>query len=143
MTLVFRTLIVDDANVALARQLSAALAGPAGDGMYNVPLSADGSAPATHWISTGWIDRSFALLMPCADWEQDADGNWVTPEWSSRYCSGQPATVVALAAEAGVEVSLAEVQALFSASDITEQEWPVACERLGLRMVQPAEQPID
>ena len=138
MSLIFRTIVVPDSQVALARQLSATLAGPAGDGMYNVPLSADGTGPATHWISTGWIDDSFANLMPLWAYEQ------VEENWTGREVSpGQPEVVVALAAEAGVEVSLAEVQALFSAADITEQEWPVACERLGLRMVQPTEQPID
>jgi len=131
MSLTFRTLIVPDAHVALARQLAATLAGTAGDGMWTAPLSATGSAPATHWISTGWIEESFAELMPLSDWRQDEQGAWYEYDGSN----GAPWAVVALAAEAGVVVALAEVEALFAASDITEQEWALACGRMGLAMV--------
>ena len=139
MALVFRTLIVDDANVALARQLAATLAGPAGGGMFTTPLSAGGTGPATHWISTGWIEDSFANLMPLQAWV--ASDEFPGQQEVIDVSDGQPEVVVALAAEAGVEVTLAEVQDLFYAADITEQEWPVACERLGLKMVQPDETP--
>lgn len=133
MSLVFRTLIVPTAHVALARQLAETLAGPAGQDMWTVPLSADGSEPATHWESTGWIGEDFALLLPLWAYEQADDGTWTGHEVSP----GQPAMIVALAAEAGLEVSLEDVEALLAAADVSEQEWPVARQRLGLVMVQP------
>lgn len=131
MSLVFRSLIVSDAHVALARTLAATLAGPAGSGMWTTPLSADGHEPATHWISTGWIEDSFANLMPLTVWIQLED------EWRLEYeVPGQPELVVQLSAEAGVTISLDDVAALFAESDITEQEWPITCERLGLNLTQ-------
>lgn len=135
MTLVFRTMIVPTAHVTLARQLAETLAGPAGQDMWSVPLSADGSEPATHWESTGWIGEDFAALLPLTDWQQDVAGTWYVAD----YQPGQPETIVALAADAGLTVSLAEVEALLAAADVTEQEWPVARGRMGLVMVQPAE----
>ena len=130
---IFRTLIVPDAQVTLARQLSEALAGSAGMGMWTTPLSPTGAEPATHWISTGWMSQDFASLLPLTEWYQDDDGEWL----DNTISEGQPEAIVALATEAGMTVTLAEVEALLAAADCTEQEWPVACGRLGLVMVQP------
>lgn len=47
----YRCLIVPDAHVQFARDLCAAVAGPAGAGMFTAPLSPTGAEPATHWIS--------------------------------------------------------------------------------------------
>jgi hypothetical protein len=135
MTLVFRTMIVTTEHVTLARQLAETLAGPAGQDMWSVPLSATGAEPATHWESTGWIGSDFAALLPLSEWYQDTDGEWL----DNTISEGQPAMIVALAAEAGLTVSLAEVEALLASADITEQEWPVARGRMGLVMVQPTE----
>lgn len=62
MSWTHRTLIVPAALVAAARELGAALS-PAGAGMYSTPLSPTGTEPATHWISSGLIDESFAAIL--------------------------------------------------------------------------------
>lgn len=49
---VFRTFICPDASVVDARVIC--------DGMFTTPLSADGSLPATHWISSGALDEALA-----------------------------------------------------------------------------------
>lgn len=127
-------MIVPTAHVTLARQLAETLAGSAGQGMWTTPLSPTGAEPPTHWISTGLIGSDFASLLPCDTWVQTDDG------WEDiLHINGQPETIVYLAVEAGLTVSLAEVEALLSAADVTEQEWPVARARLGLRMVQAEE----
>ena len=130
---VFRTLLVPDQYVALARQLTETLAGAAGSGMFSVPLSPTGDSPATHWESTGLVGAEFAGLLPLVEWRQSEDGVWGKIVWSN----GEPETIVYLAAEAGLTVALAEVEALLAAADVTEQEWPVARGRLGLVAVQP------
>ena len=94
MSLVFQTYIVPDESVVDARQIAVTLAGSEGEGMWTTPLSADGAAPATHWISTGWVDEQFAQQLASA------------PEMAT--------------------------------SDISAEEWPVACERMGLQPVQEA-----
>ena len=104
ITWTHRSIIVPEAQAKLARDLCAALAGPGGAGMFTTGLSADGSAPATHWISAGLIDSQFAALLPLND----------TP--------GQPETVLALAQQAGMTVTLEQVQALLSAVVVTELE---------------------
>ena len=59
-----RTLIVSADHAALARNLCAALAGPAGKGMFSTALSASGLYPATHYISAGLIAEPFAAILP-------------------------------------------------------------------------------
>lgn len=129
MTYAFRTLIVQDSQVQLARDLAETLAGQSGAGMFTAPLSSTGGPPVTHWISTGLIGQDFASLLPLVTWTQDAEGNWV----SEVISAGQPEIILALASEAGLEITLEDVNLLLSTSDCTEQEWPVAVSRLGLQ----------
>lgn len=126
----FRTIIVPAANVDLARQLCALE--PGGAGMLTTGLSADGAAPATHFISTGYCPPLIVQVCPVQTWEQ-VDGAWV----EVGHTSGNPQAAVdaAQAADPPVPCTLAEVQALFDASDITEQEPFVAMSRLGLQIV--------
>ena len=127
----FRTMIVPDANVALARQLCALEAG--GAGMLITGLSADGAAPATHYISSGECPPLIVQFCPVQTWEQQ-DGVWVM----TGSTPGDPQAVVdaAKAADPPVQCTLAEIEDLFAAADITEQDPWVALGRLGLKLVQ-------
>ena len=63
-TWVHTTIVVPDAYAEAARQLAASLAeGSAGENMFTTPLSADGSLPATHWISSGLIWQEFVDVL--------------------------------------------------------------------------------
>lgn len=124
-----RCMIVPDAHVALARVVAASVAGPAGAGMWGTGLSADGSAPATHWISTGLVDQSFAALMPLTT--HDEAGVATTQP-------GDTAAIVQLAAAAGLAVALADMEALLAASLITQYEPFDAMARDGLVLVLAA-----
>ena len=126
----YRAIIVPDAQVTYARELSAAVAGPAGAGMFTTPLSPTGQEPATHWISAGLISEDFAAMLPLTTYPEDAEPI-TTP--------GNPEAVATLANEAGYETTTDAVQALFDASDVTEQEAHEVMARLGLQMVQPTE----
>lgn len=54
-------IIVPDADVAAARDLASDTGW--GEGCYSVPLSADGTAPATHWgLSTAGTQRTVDVL---------------------------------------------------------------------------------
>jgi len=127
----YRNMIVPSDQVALARSICATLAPSGGFAMFGVGLSVTGTAPATHYVSTGHIDADFAELMPLVDW-YELDGEWHSHEVSP----GAPEIVVALCAEAGFETTVEAVKALFAASDVTEQEPFTAFGRLGLMMVQ-------
>ena len=62
---IFATLIVTAANVDQARTIAAQFTG--GDGMFASELSATGNAPATHYISSGWIPAEIVdALTMCA-----------------------------------------------------------------------------
>lgn len=63
MAWVRRTMIVADAVVDQCRAMAAQLALAGGSDMWTRPLSANGSLPATHWISAGCIDESFAAMI--------------------------------------------------------------------------------
>lgn len=115
----YRCLIVPDDQVVFARELAATVAGPSGAGMWTTPLSPTGAEPATNWISAGLISQDFAALLPLGD------------------DPGNAALVAELAAANGMETTAEQVQILFDASDITEEESHVAMARLGLMMVQP------
>lgn len=123
MSWTYRCLIVPDAQVAFARELSATVAGAPGTGMYTTPLSPTGDMPATHWISAGLIQADFAGLLPLTTHREDVTTTL-----------GNASVVVHLAAKAGMSVTAAQVQALFDASDTTEQPHQQALDRLGLML---------
>lgn len=107
-----RTIIVQDAYVALARSLCAGIAeGSAGEGMFSTGLSPTGLGSPTHWVSSGLIWESLAALLE-------------SPEAIFEACQGQ--------------VSLATIQAMLDSSVIRVDEDPHAVlAELGLKIVQP------
>lgn len=112
MTYVHRCLIVPAALAPQARSLCEQLAGPPGTGMFVTALSATGAAPATHYVSSGKIEDTFAGVL------------------------ADPAVMVAACLKAGIVVSLAACQALLSGSDVSAEMPFVAMSRLGLKLVQ-------
>jgi len=99
--------------------------------MFVVGLSATGNAPATHYISAGLITSDMAALLPCTSVTTDAEGKQTV---STR--PGMPEAVPALAAKAGITTTKAQIDALYAAVDISDQEPFAAMARLGLKMVQ-------
>lgn len=59
---VLRTIIVPAGMVNAARQLGTEIA-PGGHGMYTTGLSPTGLPPATHYVSSGWIEEGFAAIL--------------------------------------------------------------------------------
>lgn len=112
---VHRCMIVPLAKVERARFLAEALAGTAGAHMWLTPLSATGSLPATHYISTGPISEEMALLME------------------------SPAVLYGACQQAGLPDTLAEITALLAASDVSESEPFPRLEELGLRIINEGE----
>ena len=129
----FRTLITTAATTPLARDIAATLS-PAGANMWLTGLSATGNAPATHYVSTGLISPEFAALVPEQVWEQDENGDWA----QTGSTPGDPVACYQLCIAGGMTVTQAEVDAVYAAADVTEQEPFVAFGRLGLVMVQEA-----
>ena len=128
----FRTLITTAATTPLARDIAATLSPTAGQNMWLTGLSATGNAPATHYVSTGLISPEFAALVPEQVWEQDANGDWVM----TSSTPGDPVACYDLCIAGGLTVTQAQVDAVYAAADVTEQEPFVAFARLGLQMVQ-------
>lgn len=128
----FRTLIIAAQDADLARQIAAAF-GPGGEGMWTTPLSASGLDPATHYISSGYIPAEFVSLAPNTTWDQDENGQWVQTD----HYPGDAATVYAYAFQAGISCTLADVEGVFSRSDVSAQEPFVAMGRMGVKIVNP------
>ena len=62
---IFATIIVQVAQAQAARDAAAEI--PRGEGMFTAGLSASGNAPATHYISSGWIPAEIVeALTMCA-----------------------------------------------------------------------------
>jgi hypothetical protein len=133
---IFRTLIVPTSYVELARQIAASF-GPGGVGMWTTPLSANGEEPTEYWISTGYVPPEYSYLVPCQTWAQDENGNWVMTGSEP----GDPVAVYTAATAQGVICTQQDVDNLFAAADITEQEPFVAMGRLGVQIIDPPVNP--
>lgn len=112
---VLRTLIVPAIHAPLARELCKTLAGPSGDNMFVRELSPTGTAPATHYASSGLIEDQFAALM----------------------AAGAEA-VFGQAQLAGIATTLEAITALLQSSDISEEEPFSVLGRLGLKTIEVA-----
>jgi hypothetical protein len=128
----FRTLIVPDSEVDFAREVAASF-GPGGTGMWTTALSSSGSNPPAYYISTGYISEEFAFMLPLQVWGHDREGNWVMV---SSY-PGDPVALYNAVIANGVVCTQAEVDALFAASDVTEQDPFTAMGRLGVQIISP------
>ena len=116
MSYTHRVIIVPAAFRQLAQGLcEAAAEGDAGKGMFTTGLSPDGSAPATHYISSGYIFQEFADLLPLTAVNYDIEGS---PILSTR--PGNVAVVEAMAAQAGFDLAPGTIGALFDAIDVTD-----------------------
>lgn len=134
MSWVHRTMIVAAPAAPFARALAAAF--PSSAGMWTTGMSASGTEPATHFVSSGLLQEEFATLLPLTAWTRSEAGDWVRGE----HTPGQPAVIVAAAAQAGVTVSEDQVLALFAACDVTEQSFDDAAQRMGLRLVSESQE---
>ena len=130
MAWAYRNMVVSDAVVDTCRSLAMLLAGE-GQKLWTTPLSADGTEPATHWISTGLIESQFADLLPLN--EPMFDGKVWIDNWLS---AGNPALLAELS---GGAVTEEQANAIFDQCDVTLEEPQAALARLGLRMVQHEE----
>ena len=119
----YRCIIVPDAQVQYARDLSAAAAGPSGDNMWTTGLSASGATSISHWISAGVISEDFATLLPLTEY---LDGE---PEEVS---AGNASATADLSTAAGFSVTTEEVQALFTSSSVTAEDAFTAMQRMNL-----------
>jgi hypothetical protein len=128
----FATLIVTAADAPTSRSIAAAF-GPGGVGMWVTPLSMSGQEPATHYISSGYISAEYVALSPMTTWELTEQGSWIQVS----YYAGDAATVYAYASEAGLPYTLAEIEGVFSRSDVSAQEPFVALSRIGLKIINP------
>lgn len=135
-TWAFRTMIVPTDYQQLAQDIASAVGGLAGEGMFIVALSGDGSDPATNYVSTGQIGAEFAALLPLDTYTTEIDPVTGEPVVIHTHKDGDPAAVAALANEAGLPVTVQQVTDLFNASDVTEQDPFVAFARLNLQLVQ-------
>lgn len=122
-----RTMIVSAAVVEAARAACAGLAGTGGSGMFQTACSPTGSFPATHYISSGHIEDTFANLLPLTS--VDAEGDVSTRP-------GDATTTATLAAQQGLPFTAVQIAGLYAAVDVSEQAAEAALRRLGLMLVQ-------
>lgn len=117
-----RTIIVPVAHAEFARNLCALLAGQSGAGMFYPMLHTNGVH--THYINgPGFLGKEFTDLLKFSQYPVGGD---------PIHTPGQPATVAAMAIALGMPTTAAQVQALFDASDITDEDGATAMARLGL-----------
>ena len=130
MTDIFRTLILPAADAPLARQIASTLSPVGGSGMWTTGLSASGKDPATHYVSTGLIGPDFAMLVPCAFWALDEDGDWIVT--GSEPGNASLVVLACGAVEPPLKLTEKQVQGLMDRADISPQEPFTAFSRMGL-----------
>ncbi|MEP6587517.1 MAG: hypothetical protein ABJA84_02010 [Polaromonas sp.] len=103
--------------------------------MFETPCSPTGTGTATHYITEGLIDAQFAALLPLTT---IVDGVATTTPGNAEYLWG--ACQQGAAAQAGfvLTATFADVQALLSQGDVSEQGPFEALARLGLQLIQVA-----
>ena len=148
MSAINRSMIVTDADRELASAIADLFAGSP-QHMFGFALSATGEVPVTHWIAAGPVPDGYERLAPWQTWVYETDaqgeGHWVCTE---RY-PGSPKAVYAACQQPiseddpspRVPCTLKQIEALFAASDMTDQDPWVAMERRGLKPVAPPAAP--
>lgn len=120
-----RCMIVPAAYAPLARALCAGIAtGDSGSNMFIRAASTTGNLPATHFISSGNIEDLFAGLLPLTSYNTEGVASTV---------AGQPETIVTLGK--GM-VTLAQINALLAAVNVTVVEPHSQLSKLGLKLIQ-------
>lgn len=128
MSYLHRCMIVPEFFAPMVRMLCNGMA-PDGSGsnMFSVALSESGDPPEMYFISAGPLGTNFCHLLPLTTF--DAQGNPSTTP-------GQSTTVVMLAAQAGIAVTLEQIEAIFAAVEVTEESWESALERKALKKMK-------
>ena len=145
MSDIYRCMIVTAADAPLVRSIADMFAGSP-QNMWIVGLSADGKAPATHYISTGGVPEGYQVMAPWQVWEQDETGAWqMTDSYAGRpdivWRACQQPIPDSDPPQPKLPCTLEEVEMAFARSDMTAQDPWVAMGRLGLQIVQPEPEP--
>ena len=111
MSYVHRCIIVPAAITSTCQQLSEALSGEGGAGMWKTGLSATGAEPATHYISSGMISIEFAAMI------------------------SDPQVMLSGCEAMGLPVTIEQCEAILGAADVSEDMPFAAMERIGLVLV--------
>ena len=141
MSDVYRCMIITAADAPLIRDIADMFAGSP-QHMWQTGLSADGKAPATHYIATGYVPEGYQQMAPWQEWEQNPEtGEWVmTDSYPGRPDIVWQACQQPISSDdprPRVPCTLAQVEGAFQRSDMTSQDPWVALGRLGLQIVQP------
>lgn len=128
----YRCMIVPAAEAQLARDLCKALAGPSGDGMFTTGLASSSNPEVvTHYTSAGLISTTFAEILPLTT---------VDPEMSLQATSpGKPEVVAHLLAQTELKVTESEIENLYKKITVTEDDWTITCNAMGLVLHQTDE----
>lgn len=128
-----RTIILPAAFQQLAQALCEAAAdGDAGKGMLTTGLSETGTEPATHYISAGYIEDTFADILPLTTITPAAEMD-EPPTVETR--PGNVEFVEGIAAQAGITLPAGTIAALFDAISVGEEDAYAAMDRLGLQFI--------
>lgn len=125
-----RCMVVPALQRSFAQTLCQSAVGASGGNMWLAGVSTSGNGPATSYVTEGLIQTQFAALLPL--WLPTQDP--VTLLWTLTQTGlGDAATVTSMASKNGMTVTLAQVQALYAAVDVTQQDVWTALGRLGLK----------
>ena len=140
MNWVYRCMVVRAEDVVVARTIAEGISPVSGAGMWNVPVSPTGQAPATHYWDAGSIGPEWGPMLPLKTWELVVDEQHPEGVWTQTATyPGEPATLWAACQQYAIPVTEQQVLDLYAHSDVTTQEPAEALQRMGLQLVQAGE----
>ena len=133
MSWINRTMIVPAEHVDLVRALAEGISGPAGAGMWTTGLSADGTEPATPYISAGLREDTCAALLALTTYTKDEEGVETsdTAPGDAQFIADQ------------AEAPLSVIEALLEAVTVTDEPAMTTMGRMGLVMVVAVESSME
>ncbi len=131
---VHRCMIIPLANTINAQIICENLAGPPGSNMFRVPVYTAGIH--THYISSGGIQEYFAGLMPfkTVDFIEIAPDQYEYQVTNSAPGDAQTTYDQLQLLPSPPAITLADIQALFAAADVSAQNPHLALSRLGMSL---------
>lgn len=131
---IFRTIIITAQDVDVVRNIAGTLDSNA-IGMFTTPLTPDGVS-ITHYISTGFLNEMWGIIVPCKFWGMNETGEWIV----THETAGNLDTIHAQCVANNIDITIEELTAIWNNSDVSDQEPFTALHRLNLQIYN---EPID
>ena len=123
----YLTMIAPAALIDNIRTLASVFPNSGGDQFLPIAMSASGNPPTTHYGQEGFIGSEFSIHLPLTT--VDTETGEVTQS------AINPSPIVAMAVEAGFEITEAQLVTILSTCMVSKEPIYQTMDRLGLKII--------